>query len=229
MSFPPAMPWHQVMRGTTVLTLHWVPVRRAHEHVPEGFKVLSFWPGYTIGALLLAEYGPGSDLEYNELIVSCATVLYTGRLAAWVTHLFVDSSDSVDGGRQLLGAPKHLAPFRREDGARHRITIGDAADPICRLDFGRQLWLWRQRGRAPALHLDVRGASRATVSAHGNEVRGRIELTRVKVEIPQRSPLKSLGLDRPFLSLCGTEMEAVMGGAPFLPLRSIPLSLPARR
>ena len=220
-SFPPVMPWHLVPRGTTLLTLHWMPVRRAREVVPGRFTVVRFRPGYTIGALLLADYGPGSDLEYNEVIVSCATVFYGGRLGAWVTHLFVDSPDSVAGGRELLGARKYLAPFARETGARNRISVGDPDRPICRIEFGRQIWLWRQRLRAPALHLDVRGASCGTVSAHGNEVRGRVGLTRARVEIPERSPLHELGFGRPFLSVCGREMEAVMGGASFLPLHSI--------
>ena len=222
-SIPPVMPWHLVPRGTTLLTLHWMPIRRARERVPDRFTVVRFRPGYTIGALLLADYGPGSDLEYNEIIVSCATVFYAGRLGAWVTHLFVDNPDSVVGGRELLGAPKCLVPFGRETGVRSRISVGDTDRPICRMEFGRQLWLWRQRLWAPALHLDVRDTSGGTVSAHGNEVRGRVGLTRARVEIPEGSPLHALGFGRPFLSLCGREMEVVMGGASFLRLRSIPI------
>lgn len=219
------MPWHLVPKGITLVTLHAVDIRRAREFVPSEYRIVSFLPDRTIGGLFLAEYGPGSDLEYNELIASCATVWYEGRLAPWVTHLYVDSPESVEGGRRMLGVPKHLARFTREaapeTGVRNRITVGEADRLICRIRYGRQLWLWRQRVRLPALHGDVRDPSGSTVVAHGNELRGRFGLTRATVEIPQGSPLAMLGFGKPLLSVCGRDMEAMLGGAPFLPPQTV--------
>ena len=222
---PPPMPWRLRAHGVTLITLHKVDVDRARAWVPPEYPILQFWPGKTIGGLWAAKYGPGSDLQYNELIAACATVWYRGRPAPWATHLYVDNPLSVRGGRELIGAPKHLAPFTSDTSARTRITIGDPQRPICRISYGRQLWVCRMGVRLPALHLDFRNPGR--VSVHGNEVRGRIGLTHANVEIPEDSPLRALGLGRPLVSVCGRELEAVFGGAPFLPHRSVPILTPS--
>lgn len=218
MGSPPAMPWRLRARGLVLITLHWVEVERVRALVPPELPIVHFLPGKTIGGLLVAEYGPGSVLEYNELIVSGATVWYEKRLCAWATHLFVDSRESVEGGRSLLGAPKQLASFSRQDGVGGRITVGEENHPVCLLSYHRQIWLWRQRVRLAALHRDVRDPSGATVSVHGNEVRGQWGVTRAAVEIPASSPLRDLGFGGPVLSLCGKDVDAVLGGASFLPL-----------
>lgn len=202
-------------------TLHAVDVERARALVPPGLSLVRVLPGKTLGGLFLARYGPGSDLEYRELIVSGATVWHRGRPAAWVTHLFVDRPASVEGGRALLGAPKQLARFSSDGDL---VTVGDADRPVCRLRGGKPLWLWRQRVRLAALHRDVRDPSGSTLSVHGNELRGRWGVTRAGVEIPEGSPLRELGFGGALLGLCGREMEALLGGAPFLPLRTLPLA-----
>lgn len=216
---PPQMPWRLWAPGITLITLHTVDVDRVRAWVPPEYSILQFWPGKTIGGLWVAQYGPGSDLQYNELIAACATVWYRGRPAPWATHLYVDNPLSVRGGRELIGAPKELAPFTREPGIRTHITVGDPRHPICRMSYGRQLWLWRMRARLPALHLDVRNPG--WVSVHGNQIQGRIGLARAEVTIPEGSPLRVLGFGRPLLVACGWEVEALFGGAPFLPQHSI--------
>ena len=219
------MPWRLEPEGVTLITLHTVDVDRARAWVPPEYPILQFWPGKTMGGLWVAKYGPGSDLQYNELIAACATVWYRGRPAPWATHLYVDNPLSVRGGRELIGAPKDLAPFTRHANARSHITVGDPQHPICRISYGRQLWLWRVGVRLPALHLDVRNPGR--VSVHGNEVRGRIGFTRARVDIPEGSPLHALGFGRPLMSVCGKGVEAVFGGAPFLPHDSVPSLTPS--
>lgn len=214
----PAMPWHLRARGIVLITLHWVEVQRARAHVPPELSIVRVLPDWTIGGLFLAEYGAGSDLEYNELIVCGAAVWHEGWPGAWATHLFVDNPDSVIGGRALLGAPKQLASFAREEGQHSRIRVEAAEGPICRVDYGRQLWLWRQRVRLAALHLDVRDPSHSTLAVHGNELRGRVGFTRATVEIPETSPLHELGFGRRSLSMCARDVAAVLGGAAFLPL-----------
>lgn len=221
------MPWRLRARGLVLATLHWVDVQRARALVPPEVPIVQFLPGRAIGGLFLAEYGPGSDLRYHELIVSAATVWHRKRPCAWVTHLFVDDPKSVKGCGALLGAPKHLAPFSHVEERRGRVAVGAADRPICRLSPGRQLWLWRQRVRLVALHRDVRDASGSTVSVHGNELCGRWGVARAQVEIPEASPLHGLGFGRPLLSLCGRGVEAVLGGAPFLSLHLCPITPPA--
>lgn len=222
-TFPP-MPWRLRVPDVAVATLHWVGLERARRFVPRGMRILSPWPGRTVGGLFVAGYGPGSDLRYNELIASCATIWYRGRPAVWATHLFVDNPDSVAGGRALLGVPKVLASFTREAGERTRVRVGDAENPICRISHGRPRWLWRQRVRIGALNRDVRDGSGRTVQAFGNEVRGRVGVVRAEVEIAPGSPLAELGLGGPLFSVCGTELDAVFGGAPYLPQRALSVS-----
>ena len=213
------MPWRLKPRGITLVTLHIVDVHRARVWVPPEYPILQFWPGKTIGGLWVAEYGPGSDLQYNELIAVCATVWYRGRPAPWATHLYVDNPLSVRGGRELIGAPKELALFTREAGTRTHITVGDLERPICRISYGRQLWLWRMRTRLPALHRDVRLPRQ--ISVHGNEMRGRMGLARAQVEVPESSPLRALGFGPPLLGIVGRDVEALFGGAPFLPQHTL--------
>jgi acetoacetate decarboxylase len=222
--YPPVMPWRLRAEGGVFVSLHAVEVERARGFVPPELSLVRVLPGKTLGGLFLAAYGPGSDLEYSELIVSGATVWYRGRPAAWVTHLFVDRPASVEGGRALLGAPKQLARFSGGGGPEDAVTVGDADHPVCRLRGGKPLWLWRQRVRLAALHRDMRDPSGLTLSVHGNELRGRWGLTRAEVEIPEGSPLRALGFGGALLGLCGRDVEALLGGAPFLPLRTLPLA-----
>jgi hypothetical protein len=225
-SYPP-MPWHLVTRGTTLITLHPVRIRDARQWVPRRFRILPIVPGYTLGGLFVTDYGPGSDLQYNELIAAGAAVWHDRRLCPWVTHLFVDSEASVEGGRKLLGVPKRLASFTRDRGEQgDRVTVGEAGRPICTFEVNRRLWLWRQRLRAVSLHQDVRDDEGRTVVAQGNELNGGFGAARARVEIAADSPLKGLGLGRPLLAGCARDLEAVLGGAPFYPSRTLTMEEP---
>lgn len=217
----PNMPWRLRSRGIVVASLHWTDIRRARALVPPELSVIPFLPGRTIGGIFLAEYGPGSDLQYNELIVGAATVWHCGRPALWVTHLFVDDPAALAGGRALLGAPKHLAPSTRAEG---KITVGDPDAPVCRARYRPRLWLWKQRVRLTALHRDVRELSGGSAALHGEELAGRWGLAEVEVEIPPESPLLRLGLGDPIAGFCGRDVELLLGGAPFLPLRFLPVT-----
>jgi acetoacetate decarboxylase len=151
------MPWRLVAREATLVTLHWVELERARGFVPPEIRIASFLPGRTIGGLFVAEYGPGSDLQYNELIAAAATVWHGGKSCAWVTHLYVDSHESVAGGRDLLGAPKHFARFTRASDGADQVVVGEPSRPICRVRFGRRLWLWKQRLRVIGLERPTPG------------------------------------------------------------------------
>lgn len=218
-SLPP-MPWRLRAKGEAVATLHWVDVDRVRTIVPRGLRVVRFLPGRTLGGLFLAEYGPGSEMCYGELIVGAATVWYAGRPCLWVTDLLVDSERSVDGGRSLLGAPKRLARFSRDADGRS-VTVGDPERPICRVSWSRRVPLWRHRARLVALHRDVRDATGSLVCAHGNAMHGRWAVARVETAFPGASPLRDLGLGNPVIGVCGTGVELLLGGAPFFPLRHV--------
>lgn len=215
MSAPPPMPWRLLPRGPVLATLHAVPVERARRLVPEEYTIVSV-AGRTLGGLFVARYGPGSALEYSELIAACGVVRRGSRLGLWITHLFVDSPDSVRGGRELIGVPKHLAPFAWEEG-RRRVAAGPPERPLCRIRRGRSLRLWRQRLRLLSFHRDVRDAAGGDVSLLAHELWGRWGVTRARVEIPEESPLRELGLGRPLLAVCGEEAELRLGEEPSPP------------
>jgi acetoacetate decarboxylase len=214
------MPWRLRARRMVLITLHWVELERARSVVPPELTIIQFLPGKTIGGLFLAEYGPGSDLQYNELIVGGAAVWHQRRPAVWTTHLFVDNPRSLEGGRALLGAPKYLARFSRSTGSANRVVISTEEGIVCEVSYGRQLWLWRQRVRLAALHRDVRDESEQTISVHGNELRARWGITAAKTKIPHTSPVADRDFGDPLLGLCGKDLDAVLGGAPFLPVQA---------
>lgn len=249
----PPMPWRLRCRDLALASFHRVDVQRARTVVPEEIPIVRGLPGSTVAGLFLAEYGPGSDLQYRELIVAAATVWHARRPAAWVTHLFVDEPASVEGGRALLGAPKHLAhvswvggagrPQREavedrehvEDrkvgddegaGGHREVAVRDGGGVICRIRFRPRFRLWRQRLRLAAMHRDVRDPSDTTAARHGNVLRGRLGLASVEVDIPSGSPLRRLGLSDPFLGLCGSDSTLLLGGADYLPLQTFPVSPP---
>lgn len=210
----PPLPWSLRVRGEAVVSVHAVDAVRARRLVPRQLKLLPIWPGRGVAGVWLAEYGPGSTLQYRELMAGCA-VLWRGRPAVWVTHVFVDSRPSLVGGREQLGVPKQMAWFRERTGGRVEVTGERGA--VCALRLRRPVRLWRQSVQLAALHRDARDPSGATATAHGNRVEGRLGLGRIEVEIPPASPLRALGLGPPLLGVYGSGVEALFGGAPFLP------------
>jgi acetoacetate decarboxylase len=219
----PPLPWLLVVRGEAVVSVHAVDAARARRLVPRELTPLPLWPGRVAGGIWLAEYGPGSVLRYRELMAGCA-VLWRGRPAVWVAHVYVDSRASLRGGREQLGVPKQMARFGERPGG--WVDVVGEAGPVCSLQLRRSLPLWRQSLKLPALHLDARDPSGATACAHGNRIRGRVGVGRVEVEIPSGSPLRSLGLGPALVGLYGTRVVALLGGAPFLPPVRLPVTPP---
>ena len=101
MTYPPA-PWD--MHGQLWLSLFRV---RAGDH-PER-------PAGVYGVALVA-YEPPSPLTYSELLVA-RPVREAGGRRVHITDIWVDSEDSLHGGRDLWAIPKDLATF-------HRTTTG---------------------------------------------------------------------------------------------------------
>ena len=85
---------------------------------------------------------------------------------------------------------------------------------------GRPFFLWRQRLRFGVMHRHA--AMPGLLALYGNELHGLIGiLPAPTVEVPQGSPLRSLELGAPLLGICGEDLEGVLGGAPFLPFRTL--------
>jgi len=102
-AYPPA-PWQ--LAGHACFSVFVLPAAQLPT-TPDGFEPLVIARhGVVIAGWV--EYRGGSVLEYGEL---CAAVAgrFRGRPAATVTHMWVDSEPSREGGRALWGYPKELA------------------------------------------------------------------------------------------------------------------------
>ncbi|RLV56167.1 acetoacetate decarboxylase [Aeromicrobium phragmitis] len=82
---------------------------RAVIHAPPGTRPVTVG-GRALVALALFVYEPPSPLTYREIMA--ATLVRRGlRPFVHITHIWVDSPASRDGGRALWAIPKHLADF----------------------------------------------------------------------------------------------------------------------
>ncbi len=73
MPYPPP-PW--TLKGGALQTLHLVDIQKVRPFVPPELHVVPILPGKTLGVVYLANYGAGSVLTYNELIVAPALTRY---------------------------------------------------------------------------------------------------------------------------------------------------------
>src|SRR3954452_8411643 len=106
----PGETWMPVGRKALIGAAYLAPVDLVRPWVPEEFPIVSVLPGRTLATAFVADYGPGSTLEYHEFGLQPALVRFRGVTAGWNRLLLVDSPDSVQGG-QMLGFDKQLAEF----------------------------------------------------------------------------------------------------------------------
>ncbi|MCA9519598.1 MAG: acetoacetate decarboxylase family protein [Myxococcales bacterium] len=197
--------WCPVGTKSTLYAVHLVPVRAVAPYVPRGLEIVSI-AGRTLGVVFLSYYGPESTLEYHELIVMPALVRYRGRLASWVTHIYVDNELSVRGGRRVFGLPKEMAHFDWLGGRPGVARLSLAGEPLITVRYGAPL------GRVAGW---IGGPS---ISVVQNEVlfflsrlRAEYGLCRVSYEIARTSPLAELELGRPLFGILGGSMRGYMG------------------
>jgi acetoacetate decarboxylase len=210
----PPMPWTLQAAGPVLASLHPVRMEAARGLVPSAFRILPIFPGFTLGGLFLAHYGPGSDLRYRELIVAGATILHASRPVPWITHIFVDSEDSVLGGRALLGAPKFLAEFEEHRrGSVVRVEVGGPDGPICSIRYRQRLTLWPQRIPLDAAHLDSSIDRSPGVRIHRNQLRGRLGLAGASVRFPAGGAIERTGMVQRCVATTLAGALLVLGGA----------------
>jgi acetoacetate decarboxylase len=133
----PAPPW--LLRGSAIGIVRLVDSAVAARYLPHGLKVVNVLPGRTLGGLLLATYGPGSTLQYHELIAFSGLARRGMRVGAWISHIYVDDPLSVAGGREIWGLPKELAVFHFVGD---RLTVSQS---------GCELMAVQASGRSPKL------------------------------------------------------------------------------
>lgn len=143
MTYPPA-PWH--LKGYAVQTLNLLDMKTSRPFIPPELEIVSILPGKTLGGVYLSVYESGSLLQYNELIVVAGLVRYQDRIGSWISHIYVDSEESVAGGRNIWGLPKEMAEFTWED---EQIVVKQSDSLLCRLYY-KSSWLnlstwWQQK------------------------------------------------------------------------------------
>jgi len=193
MAYPPA-PWK--LQGYACQTLHLVDASLAQSLVPSELNVVSVWPGKTIGGVYLATYGPGSVLEYHELIVVAGLVSHSGGVGGWISHIYVDNPDSVAGGREIWGLPKELAQFSWEQGQHNRLSVRQGERQLCTLSYEQPAWGWRQGFSVPSFSVLERD-----LLLFRGEVSARIGLVSAKLDVPKESPFAALGFGQPWLAV----------------------------
>ena len=144
-----------VGRKALVGAAYLAPVDLVRPLVPEEFQIVSVLPGRTLATVFMADYGPGSTLEYHEFGLQPALVRFRGVTAAWNSLLLVDSPASVRGGR-MLGFNKQLAEFdwREEVGPGGRVS----GECVVRLGGQEVVRIRYRQGRVPLPGVPVRAA-----------------------------------------------------------------------
>lgn len=104
--YPPE-PWD--LRGQLYGSLFVVPLADIPVDLPPGCRPIRIGDKGVVGAVWVS-YEPGGVLSYRELMTTLL-VRRGWRLLPTITHIWVDSVTSRDGGRALWGIPKGLASF----------------------------------------------------------------------------------------------------------------------
>lgn len=204
MPYPPP-PW--TLKGAASLTLHLVDIQRVRPFVPQELHIVPILPGKTLGVVYLANYGPGSVLTYNELIVAPALARYRRSFGFWISHIYVDDPDSMAGGREIWGLPKEMAQFTWDEGPRRQVVVRQGEQCLCTLRYGADRRLWRQPIVVPA-HSLLQG----DLLWFKGIVRARLGLGRGRLDVPPESPFAALGLGRGRLAYHLRDMHFVAHG-----------------
>ncbi|PZS35603.1 MAG: acetoacetate decarboxylase [Pseudonocardiales bacterium] len=170
-AYPPS-PWQ--LRGHLHSSVFLVPLTDVPVDLPPGWRPLRLGRLGVVGTAWVS-YRPGGVLAYDELI-STLLLRRGWRVLPSITHIWVDSQASRDGGRELWGIPKQLGKLafagrtflaQDDDGP---IATGTSAPGIAlpwRGPFGFSV-VQRLAGQAKLAPVRVRarvGFSRATFAA----------------------------------------------------------------
>jgi Acetoacetate decarboxylase (ADC) len=202
--------WHPMGRKALVGTAYLVPVDAVRSLVPEEFEIVPVLPGRTVATVFVADYGPGSTLEYHEFGVQPGLVRFRGVTAAWNSLLLVDSPASVRGG-ELLGFKKQLADFDWQEGAgpgrrvSGQCTVRLQDQEVVRIRY-RQGWL-------PLPSVPVRTVTLRDdmVLDCSNRLRGSYRWSTVIIEPSEEGPASYLRhFSHPLLTVVATKVQGAM-------------------
>jgi len=197
--YPPE-PWK--LRGYLHSSIFLVPLAELSVDLPPGWRPARLGRWCVVGTAWVS-YRPGGVLVYDELM-STLLVRRGWRLLPTITHIWVNSAISRDGGRELWGIPKRLATFAF---AGPRFAASDDNGPIAAAIVAP----WPAvPGRLPAgFHVVQRLGRAATITPV--RVRARIALSRATFTADPRGPLAFLAGRRSVLSFSLLEFRMTFG------------------
>ncbi|WP_066374817.1 MULTISPECIES: acetoacetate decarboxylase family protein [unclassified Anabaena] len=203
----PLAPW--TLTGYAIQTLHIINIERVRSLIPPELNIISLWPSKTIASVYFASYCSGSVLEYNELIVVPAVVAYGGKIGAWISHIYVDNSDSMAGGREIWGLPKKLAEFHREQAG--YITVRQANQTLSTLHYKLPGFAWRQK-----LSISTFSTLGKDLVIFPAECESLLGMVASHLEVPADSAFAQIGLGQPFLTLNYQQMNLQVAAPKFV-------------
>ena len=126
-----------------------VPAQAAQQMIDySGLKVCQFRPGRAVVTLMLARYLDGDLGSYNEF-GTCVMVnppesnarglKALGDAAAFIHHLPVDQSFTLEAGRTIWGFPKIMADFKIRDATTFGFKVSEGGSMIASMEFRRGL------------------------------------------------------------------------------------------
>ncbi|NET89044.1 MAG: acetoacetate decarboxylase family protein [Kamptonema sp. SIO1D9] len=194
MTYPTA-PWQ--LKGYALANLQLIDVAKARPLIPDNFEIISILPGKTLGGVYISNYSGDSSLKYSELIVIAGIVNYANKFGGWVSHIYVDNSDSVAGGREIWGLPKEIAEFSWETGNKYekQVSITQGSRQLCTLKYnfqGLTVPVW--------FPFPSFGRLNEKILLFLGNCQTQIGLIESQLQIPTESPFFSLGLTEKGLS-----------------------------
>jgi len=197
--YPPP-PWR--LRGTVQAALWRVPRAVLPGPLPAGARPLG-WGRTALLATVRADWAPGGDLAYRELVVA-VPVRLGRRIGITITAAWVDSPAALAGGRDLWAIPKRLGRFGTLGG---RTALTDADGPVAAFQdrppkpppFRLPIRLW-------IMQPDRSGVRITRAAATGRPGPGGPEW-----DVPPAGPLSLLAGRRPLLTLTLSDAEARFG------------------
>ncbi len=197
--YPPE-PWR--LRGDLHLSVFLVPLVEVPVDAPPECRPLRLGRHGVVVAAWVS-YRAGSVLVYDELM-STLLVRRGWRVLPTITHIWVDSVASRDGGRALWGIPKELATFEFSD---HHFGAATADGPIA---MGTAAMRFAMPGRIPFRFQVVQSlAGAAKVTPFSG--RARFALSRARFAAVRGGPLGYLARRRPLVSLSMLDFRMTFG------------------
>jgi hypothetical protein len=204
--YPPE-PWY--LGGRLLVSAFLVPrasIPRAVTQIPEKRTPLR-WGDRLVVGVAFARYVPGGVLSYDELLVALPSV--GGTPAVTIPQIWVDSPESVAGGRALWSIPKHLGAFdhaETESGTSSTASAEGGMIASVSARYGRTLLPGMHQLPLPTLQ---RLEGRTVLST--NRVIGRVRALRAHWEFTPHGPLGYLHGRTPFGSFAVTDASIIFG------------------